>query len=261
MDTQVVRLTKIAVDPDLQPRVGGIDLRHVRDLEAGAEHWPPVSVVERGEHFVLVDGFHRLRAAKNLKLQTLHVTVLNVAGDEDLHALAFSINAKHGRPLSLKDRRAFGIRQLCSHTNWSDREIGRRSGLAQPTITKLRKELESRKLMPVINNRVGSDGRSYTVATQKNEKKVSLFKIIDEIAIAFDPNEQRKIVRYLLKLSNVLVEQDKLKGFKTFDDAAQACLKALGEKRAKELAERLVWSSLNIFHIARALGYREGGEP
>ena len=59
-----MRLTLITADPDLQPRVNGIDLRHVRDLEAGAEHWPPVSVVARGGRFVLVDGFHRLMKAK-----------------------------------------------------------------------------------------------------------------------------------------------------------------------------------------------------
>ena len=69
-------------------------------------------------------------------------------------------------------------------------------------------------------------------------------------------NEQRRIVRYLEKLADLLEQQHTLKGFQAIEDAAKACCEVLRAEEAKELAERLGWSSGNIFDIARALGYR-----
>ncbi|MGH6877537.1 MAG: ParB/RepB/Spo0J family partition protein [Rhizomicrobium sp.] len=256
MDVQTLPLAEIVADHDLQPRVNGIDGKHVRELEAGAEHWPPISVVPQSGRFVLVDGFHRLHAAKNLKLQSIRATVLKVPDHADLHALAFTLNASHGRSLSLMDRRAFAARLLCLNPSWSDREIGRQSGLAQPTINKIRTELERQKQIPAAQSRIGRDGRSYAVARQYSLK--SWATRIEEIVDAADSNEQRRIVRYLQKLAPLLAEQAKFKGF---NDAAQACVTVLGEKRAKELAQRIGWSGHNIFEIARTLGYREGAQP
>jgi hypothetical protein len=254
MDAKPIPVSQIALDPGLQPRVDGLDAKHVRELEAAPEHWPPVSLVARNERLVLVDGFHRLQAAKNLRLNSVRATVLQVAADADLHALAFTLNASHGRPLSLKDRRVFAARLLTLHPNWSDREIGRESGLVQPTVAKLRSELERRKEIPLVRSRVGRDGRSYAVARTVHNAATALERLVD----AYDPNEQRRIVRYLERLTPVLEEQDRLRGFEMFDDAARACILSLGEKRARELGHQLGWTSQNILGIARALGYRDG---
>ena len=64
MEPIPVALSQIVVDPQLQPRVEGIDGDHVRELEAVAEHWPALKVVKRGDRYLLVDGFHRLAAAQ-----------------------------------------------------------------------------------------------------------------------------------------------------------------------------------------------------
>src|SRR5215207_2670296 len=107
-----VRLQDLKVNPSLQPRVGGTDAAHVRTLEEAPNSWPPLRVVLRGETSLLVDGYHRLEAAKKLGLESIRVEVVQVAPDEDLHELAFRLNATHGRPLSLADRRAFAERLL-----------------------------------------------------------------------------------------------------------------------------------------------------
>lgn len=259
VDIQAVPLAEIVANRELQPRVDGIDDRHVRELEVGAEHWPPVSLVVRDKRYVLVDGFHRLQAAKNLKLKSIRASILKIADDADLHAIAFTLNASHGRSLSLKDRRAFAARLLCLHANWSDREIGRQSGLAQPTITKIRAELERQKQIAPARSRVGRDGRSYAVSRQAALQHIG--KSIEQLADALDPNEQRRIVRYLQKLVPLLEEQDKLKSFETFDDAARACTAVLGNRRAKEIGQQLGWTSENILGIAWALGYCQGEQP
>jgi ParB-like chromosome segregation protein Spo0J len=261
MDTKTLRkielpLSDIVADAELQPRIDGIDPQHVRELEPFHEHWPPIKVVRRGGRYLLVDGFHRYAAAQKLALGTVAVTVLEVPESEDLHALAFALNAIHGTPLTLSDRRAFAGRLLRGHPDWSDREIGRRSGLVQPTVAKVRHELEQQAQIPVTTTRVGRDGRPFDATPQPRHKKITVSEFVENIVSRLDQNEQRRIVRYLQKLADLLEEQDTLKAFQTIKDAATACCVILGEENSKELAERLGWSSGNVLEIARALGYR-----
>jgi ABC-type branched-subunit amino acid transport system ATPase component len=174
---------------------------------------------------------------------------------------AFALNAAHGAPLTLSDRRGFAARLLRSHPDWSDREIGKRSGLVQPTVAKVRHDLEHQAQIPVTTARVGRDGRRYDATPQQRHKKITVSEFLENIVSRLDQNEQRRIVRYLQKLADLLEEQDTLKGFQTIKDAATACCAVLGEEKSKELAERLGWSSENVLEIARALGYRPEAQP
>jgi len=167
MDTAIKIATgNIVADPAFQPRVEGLDLDHVRALETVAEAWPPLKVIAHGKHYLLLDGFHRFAAAQNLGLEQVAVEVLEAPADGDLIGLAFALNAVHGRPLTLSDRRAFAARLLRAHPDWSDREIGRRAGLVQPTIGKIRLDLETRQDIAPADSRIGRDGRSYPAATK-----------------------------------------------------------------------------------------------
>ena len=252
-----VPVAKVFADPALQPRVDGIDPDHVRSLEAVPDAWPPLRVVAQGDGFLLIDGFHRLAAAQNLGLAEVPVEVLDRPEDGDLTSLAFAFNVAHGRPLTLADRRAFAGRLLRQHPDWSDREIGRRAGLVQPTVAKVRQDLERDAAIPQAETRRGRDGRVYPASPGSQGR--SLVEVIsDVIERATTPAEriqQREIVRYLERLADVLEAQDNLAGFPTIKAGADACRAVLGEAKAKELAERLGWSSGNIVAVAEALGY------
>ena len=258
----LISLSSIVADPALQPRVTGLDLDHINSLEVVAEAWPPVKVIERDGGFLLVDGFHRFAAAQNLGLETIAVEVLDQPEDDDLFGLAFDLNAKHGRALTLSDKRAFAVRLLKAHPELSEREIGRRAYLAQPTIAKIRLELESRDVIQPTDTRVGRDGRNYTVAHKNRAAAPDRYQtgptLLERIGDAFTPVErrnQRGIVRYLQTLAEALEDQDKLAGFETIDNAADACRVVLGTEATGELAERLGWSAANILKIAEAIGY------
>jgi hypothetical protein len=253
---------KIIADPTLQPRVDGLDLDHVKALETVIDSWPPLKVVPRGDQYVLVDGFHRFAAAQNLGLETVPVEILGSPDDDDLHGLAFALNAIHGRPLTLSDRRAFAGRLLQAHPDWSEREIARRAGLVQPTIAKIRQELERSDTIQPTESRVGRDGRNYTVPSRTGRELPDHYDtgptLLQKIGDAFTPTErrnQREIARYLQIVATAMEDQDKLKGFNTFTDAVEACRTVLGEQAALELAERLGWSAENILRIAESLGY------
>ncbi|MDE2200870.1 MAG: ParB N-terminal domain-containing protein [Rhodospirillales bacterium] len=252
-----VQIGRVIADPALQPRVDGIDPDHVRALEAVAEAWPPLRVVVQGDGFLLIDGFHRLAAAQNLRLAEVPVEVLDSPEDGDLTSLAFAFNVAHGMPLTLADRRAFAGRLLRQHPDWSDREIGRRAGLVQPTIAKVRQDLERDATIAPAETRRGRDGRVYPASPASSGRSFveAISGVIERVTTPAERIQQREIVRYLERLADVLEAQDNLAGFETIKAGADACRAVLGEAKAKELAERLGWSSGNIAAIAEALGY------
>ena len=53
-----VLITDLTIDPDLQPRTGGIDPAHVRSLEESIDLLPPLLAVHRNNETVLLDGWH-----------------------------------------------------------------------------------------------------------------------------------------------------------------------------------------------------------
>ena len=255
-----IEIVNIVVDQQLQPRIQGLDPEHVQELAAVPEQWPPLRVVNHGRGYLLVDGFHRLAAAQNLNLQHITVEVLDPPADGDLHALAFALNAAHGRPLTLSDRRAFAARLLRTHPDWADREIGRRCGLSQPTVAKVREGLEHEAHIPVMDTRLGRDGNTYP-ATQRRAAPEDAPAMPESPLSAGDRSTQRVMVRYFEQLAEHLEAQDALNGFEAIDDAATACRVVLGAEKAAALAERLGWSSRNILELAQALGFTSEIRP
>ena len=260
MGTLEVEIGNIAVDQQLQPRIQGIDPEHVQELVAVPDQWPPLRVVKQGHGYLLVDGFHRLAAAQNLDLKRITVEVLDPPADGDLHALAFALNVAHGRPLTLSDRRAFAARLLHTHPEWADREVGRRCGLSQPTVAKVREGLERDAHIPVMDTRLGRDGNTYPSA-QRRPPQDEATNSPHRPTSAGERSAQRVMVRYFEQLAESLEAQDALNGFETIDDAATACRVVLGAEKAVVLAERLGWSSRNILELAQALGFVSEARP
>ncbi len=254
-----VELGKIDCRLDLQPRVEGLDTDHVRELEANPVGWPPLKVVPQGGSYLLVDGFHRYAAAQNLGLAEVVVEVLESPPDGDLISLAFALNAAHGKPLTLSDRRTFAARLLRQHAELSDREIGRRAGLVQPTIGKIRNELEQQAAIAPAETRKGRDGRSYP-ARPEAVRRIPLAGVINSVAATFErlttPAErmaQRDASRYLSRLAGFLEERDGVTALATIDSAVAACRDVLGHEKAAELGARLGGPAQAIAAIADAL--------
>lgn len=264
-NTYDMHLTAITIDPLLQPRVEGIDPDHVRALEAVADAWPPLVVVQRDRSTILVDGYHRYAAAQNLGLSTVAVEVRELPEDGDLKGLAFSLNAAHGRPLTLQDRRNRATDLLRLHPDWADREIGRRCGLAQPTVAKLRTDLESTAQIEQTDVRVGRGGYTYTVGTNARQRPVGELpeagigeRVNGAMGRVFTSEErrrQRQVASYFKRLAVALEDGDDLPGWATASDAANACHLVLGDEASAQLGERLGRTSRNVLDVAIALGY------
>jgi hypothetical protein len=77
--------------------------------------------------------------------------------DLDAFVLAVRLNATHGLPLSLADRRAAALRIIRGRPQWSDRAIAAVVGLSPKTVGAVRNRTSEE--IPQLTRRVGRDGR------------------------------------------------------------------------------------------------------
>jgi hypothetical protein len=258
-------LEQIVIDPALQPRVDGIDPDHVRMLETVPESWTPLVAVMADGQYVLTDGFHRYASAQNLGLEVVTVDVVAMPSNGDLKALAFSLNAKHGRPLSLTDRRAEAGRLLLAHPEVSNLEVSRRVGLSPTTVAAIRTRLEEADAIAPLPERIGADGTRYPVTTTRSLRHPGtlpdegigerLTATVGGLFTSEERRRQRKLAVYFRRLVVAVEDGDDLAGWDTAENAAEACRLVLGHDAAADLGERLGRRCRNVLNVAIVLGY------
>jgi hypothetical protein len=137
-------------------REEGLDAGHVATLAELGGAWPPI-VVRRDDRSV-VDGQHRVAAARRLGLQRLQVTWFDGSA-EDAFVEFVRCNVGHGLPLGLGERRSAAGRILASHPERSDRSIASVCGVSPKTVARLRGDLARTESQEHPVRRVGRDGR------------------------------------------------------------------------------------------------------
>ena len=232
-------ITQIVVDDRFQPRRDGLSEDHVAALMETPEDWPPVVVAYCDGSPVLIDGFHRHAAAARLGLETITATAFYPEQGADLFAISFALNIKHGRPLTLRDRKAYAAWLLQYHPELSDRECGRRTGLHHETVGAIRNEQRSIRIPQREPGQLPDD--------------VDLF---DRIRYARKASRGQKVVAgYVQRLAIAL--HDPYNGSLNFwsDDPAvitRSCFVTMGEKRAAKLLAELEADARFILQVAKA---------
>lgn len=236
-------IAAIVADDANQPRTDELDEEYIEQLAAVPELWPPIGVVQTGAGlYLLVDGFHRREAAERIGLTEIGATLLAMPPDQDLASLGFELNAKHGRPLTLIDRKREAERLLRKAPGQSDRSISQRCGIAASTVAGIRTQLERGAQIDPSAERVGLDGRTYSPPERKPGelpyKPLGQF-VGDGVKALFDPKERRQmrdVARYLQRLAIALGDSRDLPGWTTAPAIASACVETLGADKAHQLA-------------------------
>jgi hypothetical protein len=147
--TRLVPLKDVILDEEVQARFG-LDEDRVKlfaaiyrdDPESGQPRLPPVTVIETTDgKLILADGFTRIEAARRIGLEFIEASI-QPGTKRDAILASIKENAVHGLPLTLAERRRAAER-LLDDPVWakeSDRELGRRCGLDNKTVAKLRAE-------------------------------------------------------------------------------------------------------------------------
>lgn len=104
----------------------------------------------------VIDGIHRLKAARSRGYKTIGVTFFD--GDEnEAYVLSVQQNTTHGLPLTRADRKSAAQRIIRIHPDWSDRAIAKVTGLSPKTVSGIRPRCATGAEVPAA--RVGLDGR------------------------------------------------------------------------------------------------------
>jgi len=129
-------------DDKLTPR-SGVDKTTAEIYAACFDQLPPVEVfwIEDRDGWWLVDGWHRVQAAESLGLVFIEANT-NQGTFDDALEFSFDANLKHGKPLTLQQRKEAAKLKLRRHTERSDNWIAQDCGISTPTIRTLREELE-----------------------------------------------------------------------------------------------------------------------
>ncbi len=235
-----VTLASITVYERFQPRRDGIDTRHVEALMESAESWPPITLAQRDGGLILIDGFHRIDAANRLGLISIGATVIDPPPDGDYFRLAFELNASHGRPLTLADRKAYATDLLDRNSELSDREIGRRTGLHRETVGDLRRA-----------------AGTWRVPIRKPGDIEPDVGVLDPIRRARNATRaQKAIAGYIKRILDGIEEpyvDDAVEGW--CDDPvtlAQACVAAMGSERASRVLRSLEYRARFLAQIGKA---------
>jgi hypothetical protein len=159
-----------ALSPGLYLRQCGTNAAHVQLLTdaAGSSELPPILVQEDG--WRVIDGLHRLEAAKLRGDETIKARFLDCT-DEEALVLAIKSNTSHGLPLSKADRVSGAKRVLTAHPDWSDRAIAGITGLSSKTIASLRNR--SADGTHLGSKRLGRDGRRRPVSAEEGRRRAA----------------------------------------------------------------------------------------
>ncbi|AQS65672.1 ParB N-terminal domain-containing protein [Streptomyces pactum] len=159
-----------ALAPGFSLRQGGTDAAHVRVLLDAAEsaELPPILVQVDGCR--VIDGLHRLEAARLMGDDSIRARFLDCSNSEAL-VIAMQANGSHGLPLSKADRVAGAQRVLASHPDWSDRAVAGVTGLSAKTVASLRGR--SAIATPLGGKRMGQDGRRRPVDAGEGRRRAA----------------------------------------------------------------------------------------
>jgi hypothetical protein len=147
----------------------GTDATHVRLLAdaAWSVRLPPILVQRQGSR--VIDGLHRLEAAKIRGDKTIKARVIDCSDAEAL-ILAVKSNTLHGLPLSRADRISSAKRILTTHPDWSDRALAAVTGLSAKAIASIRNS--SANGVQFDGKRLGRDGKRHPVASVGGRQRV-----------------------------------------------------------------------------------------
>jgi hypothetical protein len=101
--------------------------------------FPPIETVFDGQHYWVVDGFHRLAALSRLGRPAITVSCIS-GSQKEAQLLALGVNAKHGLPRNHNTKRKIGEAALShpSLNGLSIPEIAKHTGLSAPFLYSLR---------------------------------------------------------------------------------------------------------------------------
>lgn len=161
-----ISIEKIVVDGDFNLR-SALDKKLIADYKERLDSLPPVVVYETGRGNILVDGFHRLAAAKQENRGSIKAEVKK-GSVQDALAYACIANLKHGLPLKQNERQQAVKQFIKLNVGESNVWISEQVGCSDMTILRYRHQMEVAGDIQVQEQTRGSDGKIRRKPTSTN---------------------------------------------------------------------------------------------
>jgi len=165
-----LRTDLIRTDGGTQMRVGPYNEDVLKDYQEVVKEGgtlPALAVFQEDSTLWLADGFHRLKAYKNLSIREVEADVRE-GTKRDAILFAVGANASHGLRRTNADKRR-AVETLLKDQEWGgwvDAEIARRANVSAMTVGRLRKELISNNVIDAPTERtVQRGGATFTQQT------------------------------------------------------------------------------------------------
>ena len=148
MTSKAIALDDLEVDPALQTR-GELSQEAIDDYSElyseGEADMPPLEVVDVEGTFYIVDGFHRLAAARQAGKVFIRCEVVSAEDMGQAVWLAAAANQKHGVRRSNSDKRRAVLMALNSGigVEQSTRVLAEHVGVSHMTVSNIRREWEA----------------------------------------------------------------------------------------------------------------------
>lgn len=119
----------------------------------------PIKIYDTPSGLILYDGFHRVSAARQLNWIKIKA-IVKKGSVQDAYAAACLANLKHGKPLTINERKKAICEFIKLRVEWSNRRIADEVGIHHTTIGRRRKELEAKGEIEPQEKRTGLDDRT-----------------------------------------------------------------------------------------------------
>ncbi len=171
MDFTRIRVDDIAGASPLRAALKASWVAHL--IEAGPP-FPPVLVTGTATGGRLVDGRHRVAAARALGLEWLDALVVDEADEVEVLIAACRANAVEHVPLATRRRAAMRLLELCP--GWSDRRIAVATRIAPTSVGKWRAEMDTCGVH--LDTRQGQDGKTYPAPQRRRRRPGWLRRLV-----------------------------------------------------------------------------------
>ena len=162
MSIRTLRTSEMVVDAANEAQIrASINIDAVADYaEAmrGGIVFPPVTVFNDNNRYLLADGFHRVMAAARIGRETIEASVEHGTRSDALR-FALTANVSHGLRRTNADKRKAIRIALTEWPRLSDRQIAETCAVGHPLVAEVRRQLEDSSSSSGAQTRIGADGR------------------------------------------------------------------------------------------------------
>jgi len=114
-----------------------LDKRHVEHIVASKlEGFPPIDVSAHDQKFLILNGYHRVEAARKLKLLSIEANVHTFSNELDRFDFVYSSNLANGLSLSRKDKEKYIVFLSTNYPHLSQHQIADKVKVDHSTVSK-----------------------------------------------------------------------------------------------------------------------------